>query len=270
MFAERPQRVRLLGAEVDLVTPDQMMAFVAGRVAEGVPTVIANHNAHSLALFQRSAAVREFFARADLIEVDSTPMIAWGRKLGLPMGLEHRCTYLDWRDGFWALAAEKGWRVFYLGGAPGVAEIAATRLAAEWPGVTIACRDGFFDARPGSEENAAVVAQINAFDPQIVFVGMGMPRQEEWILENRPALTGGVVFSVGAAFDYEAGVQTPAPRWMGKVGVEWLFRLATQPRRLAFRYLVEPWSLAPLALADLQRARRRRARNAGLHPAPGV
>lgn len=252
MNADRPQRVRLLGAEVDLVTPREVLARVAAHVDHGRPAVIANHNAHSLHLCRRSPALRAFFETADLIEVDSTPLIAWGRLIGLPISRAHRCTYLDWRDDFWRLAQAKGWRVFYLGGAPGVAETAARRLAAEWPGVSIACRDGYFDRTPGSVENRAVVDAVNAFEPDIIFVGMGMPLQEAWIGDNRAAIPRGVMFSIGAAFDYEAGVQAPAPRWMGRLGLEWLFRLASQPRRLARRYLVEPWSLLPAALDDLR------------------
>lgn len=252
-------RVRLLGAEVDLVTPDEVMAFTAARVAAGRGGVVANHNLHSLHLFRRSAQMRDFFAGADLIEADSTPLIAWGRLLGLPIGRRHRCTYLDWREAFWRMAAEKGWRVFYLGGAPGVAETAAERLRARWPGVSIACHDGYFDPAPGSAQDRAVVARIQAFAPHVLFVGMGMPLQEAWIAAHRQALPDVVMFSVGAAFDYEAGVQTAAPRWMGRLGLEWLFRLASQPRRLARRYLVEPWSLLPAAWEDLRGLRRRTA-----------
>jgi N-acetylglucosaminyldiphosphoundecaprenol N-acetyl-beta-D-mannosaminyltransferase len=84
---------------------------------------------------------------------------------------------------------------------------------------------------------------------------MGMPRQEAWIRANRYRIGRGVFFAVGAAFDYEAGAQVAAPRWTGRVGLEWLFRLASQPRRLAYRYLVEPWSLIPAAWADIREAR---------------
>ena len=124
-------------------------------------------------------------------------------------------------------------------------------LGPRWPGVTLGCRDGYFDASPGSPDNAKALADIAAFEPDIIFVGMGMPRQERWIQDNRAAITRGVIFSVGAAFDYEAGVQKAAPRWTGRVGLEWLYRLASQPVRLAHRYLVEPWFLVPSALTDV-------------------
>ena len=102
-----------------------------------------------------------------------------------------------------------------------------------------------------------MAAEINAFAPHILLVGMGMPRQEAWIVRNHSALGPCAIFSVGAAFDYEAGAQRAAPRWMGKVGLEWLFRLAADPGRLFTRYCIEPWFLVRRALADLFRTVRR-------------
>lgn len=251
MERRRPNRIRLLGAELDLVTPGEMLTALQAFVAAGRPSVIANHNAHSLYLCRRRPELRGFFETADLIEIDSRPMILWGQALGLPVRAAHRCTYLDWREAFWRLAEEKRWRVFYLGGAPGVAEAAAARLRGRWPDLVLETRHGHFDAGADSEENLGVVAAIRAFDPHVVLVGMGMPRQEAWIQQNRSAFSRGVFFSLGAAFDYEAGVQTAAPRWLGPLGLEWLYRLATQPRRLAGRYLVEPWFLIPAMAGDL-------------------
>ncbi|HBI20378.1 WecB/TagA/CpsF family glycosyltransferase, partial [Brevundimonas sp. UBA5718] len=199
-----------------------------------------------------------FYDRADMVEVDSTPLIAFSRLAGLNSRGFHRCTYLDWRDHFWSVAARNGWRVLSVGGAPGVGETAADRLRAAWPGAEIAVHHGFFDARPGSAENAAVLTLIEQFQPHVLFVGMGMPRQELWIADNYDRLPDCVVLSVGAAFDYEAGVQSAAPRWMGRAGIEWAYRLFRDPRRLFVRYCVEPWSLIPLALADLRAGRLRR------------
>lgn len=251
---QRPVRVRLLGGDVDLVTPAQVMAFTAAVVYAVGKAIVANHNLHSLHLIQRSEAMRRLYAMADLIEADSTPLIAWGRQLGLPIEAKHRCTYLDWRDDFWRMANDSRWRVFYLGGAPGVAEDGARSITARYPGVELATQHGYFDTLPGSPGNSGVVDAINAFAPHILLVGMGMPRQEAWIADNAAGLKANVTFSVGAAFDYEAGVQNAAPRWMGPLGVEWLYRFASDPARLFTRYFVEPWSLVGPALADLRAA----------------
>jgi N-acetylglucosaminyldiphosphoundecaprenol N-acetyl-beta-D-mannosaminyltransferase len=254
MGTPTPRRVRLLGGDVDLVTPADVLRRVHAAAAGGQPTLIANHNFHSLFLIRRSPRLRVFFAEADLIQIDSTPLIWWGQRVGLPLTRDMRSTYLDWRDDFWRVADARRWRVFYLGGAPGVADTAAARLAERYPDAQIACQHGYFDRAPQSAENQAVLARIAAFDPQVLLVGMGMPLQEIWALENRAAIKRGAILTVGAAFDYEAGVQTAAPRWTGRLGVEWLARLASQPRRLAGRYLVEPWSLIGPAIGDIAAA----------------
>jgi N-acetylglucosaminyldiphosphoundecaprenol N-acetyl-beta-D-mannosaminyltransferase len=249
-----PRRVRLLGGDVDLIAPSDVLRRIDAAASGGEPALIANHNAHSLFLIRRSAALRAFFAQADLIQIDSTPLILWGRLLGLPLTRKMRSTYLDWRGDFWRLAEARRWRVFYLGGASGVADAAASRLAQRYPNARIGCRHGYFDMAVDSEENRQVLAQIAAFDPQVLLVGMGMPLQELWVLENRAAIGRRAILTVGAAFDYEGGAQVAAPRWTGQLGVEWLARLIAQPRRLAGRYLVEPWSLIGPALGDVAAA----------------
>ena len=248
------ERVSLLGQTVDLVRPEEVLHHVETWVDARRKVVIANHNLNSLALLQKEPRLQRFYDRADLVEVDSTPLIYFAKLLGLQGKAFHRCTYLDWRDHFWSLVNRKGWRVMYIGGEPAVVEQARERLSSEFPNADIKVRNGFFVATPGSSDNAAVVAEVKAFDPHILFVGMGMPRQELWILDNLDALPDCAVFSVGAAFDYEAGEQKAAPRWMGRMGVEWLFRLVHDPRRLARRYLIEPWSLSHLIAADLRTA----------------
>ncbi len=261
-------RVRILGGDIDVITPKEMLRFVDILATAGGSAVIANHNAHSLSLLRQDPTLGAFFDDADLIQIDSIPIVAWARLLGLALSPCHRSTYLDWREDFWRLADAREWRVFYLGGAPGVAELACAKLGRAWPNVTLGCRNGYFDDRATSIENREVLAEISAFAPDILFVGMGMPRQERWISENRAAIARGVVFSVGAAFDYEAGVQTAAPRWLGRAGFEWLFRLMSQPRRLGYRYLIEPWRLLGPAISDATRALS--PRRATIHRKPAV
>lgn len=255
----RPEeRVRLLGQIMDMVKAEEVMHFVANHVAQGKRAIVANHNAHSLYLLKNNAELQAFYDRADLVEVDSRPLLMWARFTGRSSRAFHRCTYLDWRNDFWEIAATHGWRVFYLGSAPGVAETAAANIRQARPGVNIAVRDGFFDMSEGSAEAEAVLAEINAFKPDVLMVGMGMPRQEIWIHRNYDALHDCVVMPVGAAFDYEAGVQRAAPRWMGRMGVEWLFRLVADPKRLFHRYCVEPWRLLGLLVDDALVSREQR------------
>ncbi len=238
---------------MDLVRPEEVFHFVSSKIAAGEKAIIANHNLHSLYLLKRSAALRAFFRQADLVEVDSIPLILWAHLTGRQSRRFHRCTYLDWRNDFWTLAQRNSWRVFFVGGKHGIAEAAADKIRLAYPGVHLETQHGYFDSAQGSAANAAVVESIKDFGPHILFVGMGMPIQETWILENHEALPVCAMFTVGGAFDYEAGVQLPCPRWAGQLGVEWLFRLVTNPT-LAKRYLIEPWSLVGLAMVDLKRA----------------
>ena len=243
---------------MDLVKSAEVFHFVTGKIKSGQKAIIANHNLHSLYLIQKDDEIREFFGRADLIEVDSMPLIFWARINGRPSRRFHRATYLDWRDEFWDLVVEQGWRVFFLGSEPGVAEKARERILAQWPDVQLATQHGYFDMAPDSTENDAIVAQINAFKADIVLVGMGMPRQEIWILRNAAKLTACVTFTVGGAFDYEAGVQKPAPRWLGQFGIEWIYRLLIDPPRRFHRYCVEPFYLLAPAVRDLMAMRGRK------------
>lgn len=247
----RPEeRVVLLGQTMDMVKAEEVLHFITGHVARGQRAIVANHNAHSLYLLRENAELQAFYDRADLVEADSRPLLMWARLTGRNSRAFHRCTYLDWREDFWRIADAQGWRVFYLGGGPGVAEKAAAVIRKARPGATVVVRDGFFDMTDGSAEARGVLDDIAAFAPQVLMVGMGMPRQEIWIHRNYDALPPCVVLPVGAAFDYEAGVQRAAPRWMGRMGIEWLFRLAVDPRRLFRRYCVEPWRLLGLLVED--------------------
>jgi len=247
------RRISLLGAEVDLITREGVIQRINELVASQRKAIIANQNLHSLYLMPRNADMAAFYEMADVIEIDSMPLVYWGRLLGFPTSRANRCTYLDWRDQFWRTAADRQWRVYCLGAPDGVAQVAADRLASKWRGVTFRAHHGYFDHAAGSLESQAVIDDINAFEPDVILVGMGMPIQEAWIGRNYAALASGVVLSVGAAFDYEAGLQPPAPRFLGALCLEWAYRLAHQPRRLFRRYMIEPWSLIAPAMRDIGR-----------------
>src|SRR5262249_38312123 len=157
------RRARVLGADVDLVTRQGVLEFIESAADAGERAIVGNHNSHSLYLMTRERGVASFFEQADLIEIDSMPLVYWARLLGLPTSVANRCTYLDWREGFWRIASDKRWRVFCVGAAEGVADEASRRLTAAWPGIRIATHHGYFDRTPGSDENLALLDEINAF-----------------------------------------------------------------------------------------------------------
>jgi N-acetylglucosaminyldiphosphoundecaprenol N-acetyl-beta-D-mannosaminyltransferase len=242
-------RLTLLGVKVDPLAIPELNARIAGAIARGERLVVGGHNAHSVYLYHRDPAMRAFHARADVVRIDGMPLLLFARFLGCRLRREQRVTYMDWLNPLLSEARDRDWRLFYLGGRPGVAESAAERLRAEFPGLVVETRHGYIDSSEQDERSA--LDQINSFRPQVLMVGMGMPRQEHWIVANLERLRANAILAVGACFDYVAGAIPTPPRWMGRTGLEWLYRLLSEPGRLWRRYLVEPWWLLPLAMKDV-------------------
>jgi N-acetylglucosaminyldiphosphoundecaprenol N-acetyl-beta-D-mannosaminyltransferase len=254
---ERPS-FPILGTRVNALTIKDLHQVIAHEVAGRTKCVIASQNLHAVYVARGSERMQNFYARADYVRIDGMSLALWARALGHPVSRDHRVTWVDWLRPLMREAAQRGWRVFYLGSGRGVAERGAEVLRAEIPGVQIATHHGYFDPTPGCHENRSVVDQIRQQKPHLLLVGMGMPRQERWILDNLDDLCPMVVLPCGACIDYVAGVVRTPPRWMGRIGLEWLGRLVTEPRRLGPRYLVEPWLLSDLFLKDLLTVVRRR------------
>jgi N-acetylglucosaminyldiphosphoundecaprenol N-acetyl-beta-D-mannosaminyltransferase len=152
-----------------------------------------------------------------------------------------------------------GHRHFFYGGAPGIVDRLATRLQQKYPGLHVAGTHAPPFRPVGTVEDPRVREAINATRPDIVWVGLGTPKQDHWVADHRPLLDAPVLIAIGAAFDFHAGVLRQAPRWMQRSGLEWCFRLGQEPKRLAYRYLV----LNPLFIinAALQATRLRRFEN---------
>lgn len=241
----------LLGVAVNPVTIENLHSLIVKAVTNSEQWIIANHNLHSIYLYHHDCKMRAFYQKADYIHVDGMAIVLLGKFLGLPLSREHRVTYADWTEPLMAEAVQRGWRVFYLGSKPGIAEQGASILRQSFPGLQIATAHGYFNTRTHSQENQAILKMINAYQPHILMVGMSMPRQEYWVLDNLEQLSANVILTAGAAIDYVAGAVPTPPRWAGRLGLEWLFRLLVEPQRLWRRYLVEPWFILRLFLAEL-------------------
>jgi N-acetylglucosaminyldiphosphoundecaprenol N-acetyl-beta-D-mannosaminyltransferase len=254
--AQSTDTVAFLGLTLQPRSIPQMNKLVDQGIREHRKWIITNHNLHSVYLFHKHAKLREFYARVHWTYLDGMPLVALGRLYGYPLQREQRVTNADWTGPLMEMAASKGWRVFNLGSPKHVAERGATELRKLYPNLQIEVNDGYFDASRGSVENEALVERINAYRPDLLMVGMGMPRQEFWTQENFARLDAHVILSSnGAALDYVAGAVPTPPRWAGRVGLEWLFRLVNEPRRLFSRYLIEPWYILLLLLLDYPRSR---------------
>jgi N-acetylglucosaminyldiphosphoundecaprenol N-acetyl-beta-D-mannosaminyltransferase len=248
--------VVFLGVTLQPRSMPEMNTLVERGIRERRRWIIANHNLHSVYLFHRYPRLREFYSDVNWTYLDGMPLVALGRLYGYPLQRKQRVTHADWMGPLMELAAARGWRVFNLGSPPQVAERGAAQLRKLYPALQIEVSDGYFDARRDSDENEALVARINAYSPDLLMVGMGMPRQEFWTQENFARLKAHVILSSnGAAFEYLAGAVPTPPRWAGRMGLEWIFRLVHEPRRLFARYLIEPWYILLLLLQDYPRNR---------------
>lgn len=241
----------LLGIQVNPLTMPELNLLIEEAIEHSQKWIIANHNLHSIYLYHRDSKMRSFYKIAQYTHIDGMPLILLGKLLKLPLRREQRVTYADWIGSLAQQAAEKRWRIFYLGSKVGIAEQGAIVLREKFPGIQIATAHGYFDARQSSRENQAILGMIKTFQPHVLMVGMGMPRQEYWILENIADIAAYAILPSGACLDYVAGAIPTPPRWMGRIGLEWLYRLGSEPKRLWRRYLLEPWFVSGLLIKDI-------------------
>lgn len=238
---------QLLGIKINLLSMKQLNFLVEESIRLNRKRIIAHHNLNSFYIYHHNFVMRDFYHNiADYVHVDGMALIFIGKMLDLPFKRSHRVTYADWVWSLMAKAAKKSWRIFYLGSKPGVADKGASILRNIYPDLQIATSHGYFAASLNEAANQEVIEKIKVYQPHILMVGMGMPRQEKWILENVNEIDANVILPSGACIDYVAGEVSTPPRWMGRVGLEWLYRLITEPKRLWRRYLVEPWFIAAI------------------------
>lgn len=176
---------------------------------------------------ERDSELRRIVDSAELVTPDSAGILWACRRMGRP--LPERVSGVEIVERLCAASAEKGYRLYFLGAAPGVAENAAARMQTRYPGCRIiGTRDGYF--REG--EDAAVVREIAAARPDVLCVAMGIPKQEKWIARHRTALGVPVLIGVGGTFDVFSGKVKRAPHWMQQLNLEWLYRFARNPRKI--------------------------------------
>ena len=236
----KPSRFFINRVPVDRMPMKDAVAWVVHalkRRSSPLPLLIMGPNAYLVTLAARDQRFAEALQAADLALPDGISVVMASRLLGAP--IPERVTGGDMMERLCAEAARHGLSVFFLGGLPGAAIGAAENLVRRYPALKIAgtyCPPLGFEKEP---MEAAHVRQIIArARPDILCVAFGAPKQEIWMHENCPTLPVGVAISVGAALDTQAGLRRRAPRWTHDLGIEWLYRLIREPRRLWRRYLV--------------------------------
>jgi N-acetylglucosaminyldiphosphoundecaprenol N-acetyl-beta-D-mannosaminyltransferase len=240
--------VNILGVKVDAIDMAEAVVTITDWIRNHEPHYVCVTPAHGIMECQRDPQLRRIFNNSGLTTPDGMAIV-WLLKL---WGHPHvsRVYGPDLMQAICKGSLETGWSHFFYGGLPGVANQLAERLQASYPGLKVA---GTYSPpfRPlTAQEDNMVIQMIAASRAQIVWVGVSTPKQERWMADHVGQVGAPVLIGVGAAFDFLSGRKKQAPRWMQQSGLEWLFRLASEPRRLWRRYLEYP-RFVLLAVAQL-------------------
>jgi N-acetylglucosaminyldiphosphoundecaprenol N-acetyl-beta-D-mannosaminyltransferase len=247
--------VELLGVRVNVLPFDDAVEAVLNAPHTGGRLALHFATAHTLVEANRNPQLRAVL-NVGVVEPDGVPLVWLARRRGFKA---ERVCGPDFLPALVRRGVPLGRSHFFFGGKPGVPEELARRLGEANPGLRVAgtMSPPFRDLTP--EEEDSVVAEINAARPDYVWVGLGAPKQDLWVAAQRTHLEASALLAVGAAFDFLSGRKRRAPRWMQRTGTEWLFRLLTEPRRLAGRYTVDNARLLWLVIKDERRRRSHRA-----------
>lgn len=229
-------RVDVLGVGVSIINQDIARTEIGAWIEHGETHYVCVTGVHGVMESQRDPALKDIHNASGLTTPDGMPLVWCARYAGATS--VERVYGPDLMLNLANESVVKGWTHFFYGGAPGVADALAARLGERFPGLKVA---GTFSPPYRDltdEEASAIAADINQSNPDIVWVGLSTPKQERWMARFRPELRAPALIGVGAAFDIHSGNARQAPPWMQKRGLEWLFRLASEPRRLWKRYLV--------------------------------
>jgi N-acetylglucosaminyldiphosphoundecaprenol N-acetyl-beta-D-mannosaminyltransferase len=224
---QRVPSIRILDIPVHSVTVAEALILVEQFMTEPRLHQIATVNPEFVMAAQEDPDFRRVLNRADLCIADGVGLLLAGRWMGQP--LPGRVAGSDLVYQLAELAAEKEWRLFLLGAAPGVAEEAGNILQVQYPGLIIA---GTHAGSPDLAEDDGIVRMINRCRAQLLYVAYGAPKQDKWIARNREKLTTvRLAMGVGGSLDFITGRATRAPRWLQRTGLEWLYRLYKEPWR---------------------------------------
>ncbi len=232
-------KVNICGVQIDSFSFNEVVEKISEHIVfqQNKPQYVVTPNAQLTVILQKDIHFREICDKAFLCVPDGVPLL-WAAKL-MNSPLKERVNGTDLFEQLCEVSAKNGFKVFLLGGRPQSANKAAQTLSRRHPKLNIVgtyCPPyGFED---DDSELAAIEQTIKKAAPDILFVGLGSPKQEKWIDAYHKKLDIPISIGIGASFEFVSGTVNRAPKWMQKTGLEWLFRLATEPRRLWKRYLI--------------------------------
>lgn len=249
-------RITLFGIPVDALTVSQTIDIFHQMIESRQCHLVFNLNVDICMQLIRNQIPRDIYHGADLILVDGTPMMWAARLLGTP--LPARVSGSDFVPAFCSAAASRGYRLFFLGARPGVAKRASELLTRRHPTLKVV---GTYAPPLGFEhdviENTRVIERVRGASPDVLFVALGAPKEQLWLRQYQIALGVPVSMGIGSSLDYLAGRLMRAPVWMQRAGLEWLYRLAQEPRRLWRRYLIDDPPFAYYLLREMIQRRPR-------------
>lgn len=245
------EQVTIFDIRIDNVTLEEACNQILGFVENGeMHKYVVTPNVDHIIKIQRDKEFHHIYKNASLVLADGMPLV-WAAKL-LKKPLKEKVSGSDLFPVLCEKAARRNMRIFFLGGQEGVAQKAAEVLKRKYPEINIV---GIYSPPFGFEkdevENRKIINMINDTKPDILFVGLGAPKQEKWIYHHLKEINVPVSLGIGAAFDFVAGTKKRAPVWMQKAGLEWFWRFCLEPRRLFKRYFIDDVKFIYLFLREL-------------------
>ena len=227
-----PSSIQIHGFRIDCVTMDDALSLCEKFITEGGPHHIVTADASMVMTARENSEFREIAGKAALVTPDGAGILWASKRLGTPVPA--KVSGVELSEKLVALSGEKGWRVYFLGAGPGVAEAAAQKMREKYAGANIVgVRDGYF--KP--DEEASMIAEVSAARPDILLVALGIPRQEKLIDRYKDQLGAKILIGVGGTLDVFSGTVKRAPAWMQRAGLEWLWRVASSPNAARFKKL---------------------------------
>lgn len=231
-------RFRFMNIPIDNLTMSETLEAIDELIQRRKPSYVVTPNVDHIVKLEKDEKLRKVYKKASLILTDGKPLLWISKIYGTP--IKEKVSGSDLFPLLCEISAKKGYRLFFLGAAEGVAKKAAENLEKKYKGLNVV---GTYSPPYGFEKNSFELQKINDIiknsNPDILIVGLGCPKQEYFMYDNCDLLNVPVSLGVGASLDFEAGNVKRAPRWMSNCGLEWLYRLIQDPKRLIKRYLVD-------------------------------
>jgi len=231
-------QVNICSIRIDNLTMRNALKKIDYLILRKTPSYVVTPNVDHIINLGKDLEFQEIYQEADMVLADGMPLLWAAKFLGTP--LREKISGSDIFPELCKIAAGKGYKLFFMGGRPGAASKTSEVLKIKYPNMQIV---GIYSPPFGFENNKAennkIIKMIRDSKPDILFVGLGAPKQEKWIYRYKNEYLVPVSIGIGASFDFAAGIIRRAPLWMQKVGLEWFWRLLMEPRRLWRRYLID-------------------------------